>query len=79
MQAIGQLTHWQEEALDPMIFSATDYLARQVKKSGRYHYGWFPCFDRPIPTYQRFASRQLNLRAAGRLGSHSATDAARRH
>ena len=46
-----QLTHWQEEALDPMVFSATDYLARQVKKSGRYHYGWFPCFDRPIPTY----------------------------
>lgn len=46
-----QLQHWQEEALDPMIFSATDYLARQVKRSGRYHYGWFPCFDRAIPTY----------------------------
>ncbi|MBW9460679.1 Mur ligase [Kluyvera sp. EC_51] len=46
-----QLSHWQEEALEPMIFSATDYLARQVKKSGRYHYGWFPCFDRAIPTY----------------------------
>ena len=46
-----QLSHWQEEALDPMIFSASDYLARQVKNSGRYHYGWFPCFDRAIPTY----------------------------
>lgn len=46
-----QLHHWQEETLDPMIFSATDYLARQVKNSGRYHYGWFPCFDRAIPTY----------------------------
>lgn len=46
-----QLTHWQKEALDPMIFSATDYLARQVTASGRYDYGWFPCFDRAIPTY----------------------------
>lgn len=46
-----QLYHWQEETLDPMIVSATDYLARQVKNSGRYHYGWFPCFDRAIPTY----------------------------
>lgn len=34
-----------------MIGSATDYLARQVTPSGRYDYGWFPCFDRAIPTY----------------------------
>lgn len=46
-----QLLNWQEEALDPMIASATDYLARQVQASGRYDYGWFPCFDRAIPTY----------------------------
>ena len=46
-----KLKHWQQEALDPMIFSSADYLARQVKDSGRYHYGWFPCFDRAIPTY----------------------------
>lgn len=45
-----QLPHWQDE-LEPMIHSASDYLARQIKKSGRYHYGWFPCFDRAIPTY----------------------------
>ncbi|MBA7802776.1 glycosyltransferase [Citrobacter freundii] len=45
-----QLTSWQD-ALDPMIQSASRYLARQVQKSGRYHYGWFPCFDRAIPTY----------------------------
>lgn len=45
-----QLPHWQDE-LDPIIHSASDYLARQVKKSGRFHYGWFPCFDRAIPTY----------------------------
>lgn len=46
-----QLPAWQETALEPMIASATDYLARQVTPSGRYQYGWFPCFDRPIPTY----------------------------
>lgn len=46
-----RLNHWQEEALEPMIFSASDYLARQVQASGRYDYGWFPCFDRAIPTY----------------------------
>lgn len=45
-----QLPHWQDE-LEPMIHSASDYLARQVKKSGRFDYGWFPCFDRAIPTY----------------------------
>ncbi len=46
-----QLPQWQETALEPMIASSTDYLARQVTPSGRYHYGWFPCFDRAIPTY----------------------------
>jgi len=46
-----QLPEWQAMALEPMITSSTDYLARQVTPSGRYHYGWFPCFDRPIPTY----------------------------
>lgn len=45
-----QLTHWQDE-LDTMIHSATDYLARQITPSGLYDYGWFPCFDRAIPTY----------------------------
>ncbi|HEM8563220.1 TPA: glycosyltransferase [Citrobacter farmeri] len=45
-----QLLNWQDE-LEPMIHSASDYLSRQVKKSGRFHYGWFPCFDRAIPTY----------------------------
>lgn len=45
-----ELANWQDE-LEPMIGSASAYLARQVRPSGRYHYGWFPCFDRAIPTY----------------------------
>ncbi|WP_082683159.1 glycosyltransferase [Entomohabitans teleogrylli] len=45
-----ELENWQQQ-LPMMIDSATDYLARQVQKSGRYHYGWFPCFDRAIPSY----------------------------
>ncbi|MEO3992051.1 glycosyltransferase family 2 protein [Pseudocitrobacter cyperus] len=45
-----QLSRWQDE-LDPMIFSAADYLRRQAQESGRYHYGWFPCFDKPIKGY----------------------------
>lgn len=45
-----QLAHWQDE-LDHMILSATDYLVCQIKPSGKYDYGWFPCFDRAIASY----------------------------
>jgi len=27
------------------------YLASQVQESGKFHYGWHPCFDRPINAY----------------------------
>lgn len=34
-----------------LVESASGYLARQVGADGRFAYGYFPCFDRPIQTY----------------------------
>jgi hypothetical protein len=45
------LQHWGAACVQEVIASSSSYLARQVTPSGKYHYGWFPCFDRPIPTY----------------------------
>ncbi|QGW84168.1 glutamate ligase domain-containing protein [Variovorax paradoxus] len=36
-------------ALD-LVRSGASYLARQVQADGRFAYGYFPCFDRRIPT-----------------------------
>jgi hypothetical protein len=34
-----------------LIRDSSRYLATQVEASGRFRYGWHPCFDRPIATY----------------------------
>ncbi|MDP9902345.1 Mur ligase [Variovorax ginsengisoli] len=34
-----------------LVDRSASYLARQVKDDGLFVYGHFPCFDRPIPTY----------------------------
>lgn len=34
-----------------LIESGSRYLAGQVKKNGEFFYGWHPCFDRKISTY----------------------------
>lgn len=45
------LPDWNQAYVQEVIATSTNYLARQVTPSGKYQYGWFPCFDRPIPTY----------------------------
>jgi hypothetical protein len=34
-----------------LVEDGSRYLATQVKEDGRFRYGWHPCFDRPINTY----------------------------
>ncbi len=48
---IRQIAQWQQTALPQAITQGCDFLARQVLAEGRYEYGWFPCFDRRIGTY----------------------------
>ena len=42
---------WDSNYVHDIIAASTAYLARQVRDTGQYDYGWFPCFDRAIPTY----------------------------
>ncbi|MFZ7344451.1 UDP-N-acetylmuramoyl-tripeptide--D-alanyl-D-alanine ligase [Avibacterium volantium] len=41
------------DEVQELIRLSTTYLAKQVKENGIYEYGYFPCFDRVIPTYNR--------------------------
>ncbi|MGO3127720.1 MAG: Mur ligase family protein [Luteimonas sp.] len=45
------IRNWDADKVLEIVRASSSYLARQVKPGGEYHYGWFPCFDRPIPTY----------------------------
>ncbi|RXZ64668.1 glutamate ligase [Pelagerythrobacter rhizovicinus] len=39
------------EDVAQLVRSGSAYLASQVLEDGRFHYGWHPCFDRPIRAY----------------------------
>ncbi|WP_225785145.1 CapA family protein [Xenophilus sp. Marseille-Q4582] len=63
------LPDWGPRGVREVVARAAGYLGRQVQPSGLYHYGWFPCFDRPIPTYNtlRHASSTYALLEAWEL------------
>ena len=46
-----ELNDWPGDHLNDAITSASRFLAAQIHDSGKYDYGWFPCFDKPIPSY----------------------------
>lgn len=51
------------ETVRACINSASGYLSTQVQDSGQFVYGYFPCFDRPINTYNtlRHASTTYSM------------------
>lgn len=61
-----------------LIESSSRYLATQVQESGRFHYGWHPCFDRAIPTYNalRHASSTYSMLEAWEVTGDTALKAA---
>lgn len=46
-----ELLPLQEDITLDIISKSTAYLAKQVKSSGQYEYGYFPCFNRTIDAY----------------------------
>lgn len=46
-----ELNDWPGGHLNDAIASASGFLATQIHDDGKYDYGWFPCFDKPIPSY----------------------------
>jgi hypothetical protein len=52
-----------EEYIRFIIKQSSSYLARQVNQSGKFRYGYFPCFDKEVPTYNilRHASSTYSM------------------
>ncbi|MCW9710837.1 UDP-N-acetylmuramoyl-tripeptide--D-alanyl-D-alanine ligase [Avibacterium sp. 21-586] len=50
-QGHRKVTNFELPQVEQLIQLSTHYLSEQVKENGMYEYGYFPCFDRIIPTY----------------------------
>lgn len=46
-----QLPALDQSTTSTIITQSSHYLASQIKEDGSYHYGYFPCFHRPIANY----------------------------
>lgn len=64
-----QIKALNQEQVYALIDSSADFLARQVKESGQFIYGHFPCFGREIDTYNslRHASTVYSMLEAWEL------------
>ncbi len=52
-----------EELISSIIENSSDYLSRQIDESGKFRYGYFPCFNKEVPGYNilRHASTTYSM------------------
>jgi len=62
------------DQIDALIRNGAAYLAGQVDAEGRFAYGWFPCFDRPINHYNTLRHASSTYALSEAFG-HTPTDA----
>lgn len=46
-----KISHLDSDTILKMVRRGAGYLASQMQKSGKFIYGWWPCFDKKVPAY----------------------------
>jgi len=69
VEKIRDTTSELPSEIKTIVAQSSEYLARQVRANGRFQYGYFPCFDKPIKFYNslRHASTLYSMIEAYRL------------